>query len=160
MRHKKIINYLQLTLYSMVKCWKIFPNTRISQGCLFSLLPVNTELIVGEQLPKENKLEASLLEREKKIYISLQMMGSYIKNFNKIHLKLLERLNKLNKIAHNKVSTKISCVSIYQQRTIFKNKINFICDGGDICTHIADSHFCTIETNILKQLCSNKRKKD
>ena len=26
---------------------------------------------------------------------------------------------------------------------------------GDICIHVADSFFCTAETNIVKQLCSN-----
>jgi len=28
-------------------------------------------------------------------------------------------------------------------------------EGGDVCLHIADSHSCTAETNIIKQIYSN-----
>ena len=37
-----------------------------------------------------------------------------------------------------------------------------LCDGGDICVHIADPLCCTAETNnsIVKQLNSNKGKKE
>ena len=31
-------------------------------------------------------------------------------------------------------------------------------EGGDVCFHIADSHCCTAETNIIKQIYSNLKK--
>lgn len=39
--------------------------------------------------------------------------------------------------------------------------LNALCDGGDICVHIADPLCCIAETNnsIVKQLNSNKEKK-
>ena len=40
--------------------------------------------------------------------------------------------------------------------------LNALCDGGDICVHIADPLCCTAETNnsIVKQLNSNKEKRE
>ena len=106
---------LQQTLFSMVKNWKHSPKSGTRQGCTLSPVLFNIILEVLAIAIREEKEIKGIQIGKGKVMLSMSAddMIVYIENPKDSIRKLPELISEFSKVAGYKISTQITCISIY-----------------------------------------------